>query len=809
MGFSKAYDPAEFEPQLQAEWEDLQRYAFDPTDPRPIFVIDTPPPTVSGDIHIGHVYSYVQAEAIVRFRRMQGFNVLYPFGFDDNGLPTERFVERRSGLRAQDLGRDAFVAACLEASHEVEARFEQFWKRLGFSVDWRYRYSTIAPHARRIAQWSFLDLLRRGLAYRAQAPHPWCYECGTAVAQAEMEDISRTTTFYYLRFSIATEPEELLIATTRPELLPACVAIFVHPDDPRFQAWIGREAVVPLSQRHVPILADEAVEPQKGSGAVMCCTFGDTTDVHWWRTHALELIALIDRQGRLSAAGGTYAGLRLAEARTRIVNDLRMSGHLHNEQQAEQSVRIHERCGKPIEILESQQWYIKVLSERDALLEAGRQIEWHPEFMRTRYEHWVQNLNWDWCISRQRFFGVAFPVWHCADCGAIIPATEAQLPIDPRNTDPPQACACGSSNLLPDTDVMDTWATSSLTPLIVQQMLPDAASRERAFPLQLRPHAHDIIRTWSFYTIVQSHYHFNTIPWQTLMISGHALDPSGRKFSKSKQNAAIAPEVLITRYGADALRYWACRAGLGHDQPLNESQLRQGRRLMNKLWNAAKLLDRCDDSRLETAPAAVLDRALHSWLQDLVDAATARWEAYDYAGALALTERFFWGTYCDLYLELIKGRLYDGSKQDQATVAASAGSALITILQLLAPVLPHVCEAIYQRLTADGRAGGSIHTTDWPRPEPRHKDARAERAGHALTVLTGAVRRYKTERGLSLAAPLELLRISTADCELRDDLQSAEYDIRSMARTSRLDWPERPTADAEEMQPGLWLELVQ
>src|SRR5262249_12675481 len=497
MGFPQRYDAAEAERRWQDIWARERLYEFDPADPRPPFAIDTPPPTVSGTIHIGHVYSYIQAEAMARFWRMQGYNVYYPFGFDDNGLPTEPFVEKLRGIRARDLSRPEFITTCLEVSREFEDRFETFWRSLGMSVDWRLRYSTIDPAARRISQWSFIDLYRKGLIYRAQSPNPWCVECQTAIAQAEMEDAERGTTFFTLAFGLSDDqrpktkdqsngfasgpssfvlgPSSTLpIATTRPELLPACVAIFVHPEDARFTHLIGQSAIVPLIGRAVPILADRAADPAKGSGAVMCCTFGDATDVVWWRAHNRPLIPLVTRQGRLSADGGAYAGLSLAEARAHIIADMREAGLLLGERPAEQTIRVHERCKTPLEILETQQWFIRVLDAKEALLAAGRQIAWRPEYMRSRYEHWVENLAWDWCISRERFYGVPFPLWHCDGCGAIILADEAQLPIDPSTDAPPRACDCGNADLRPDPDVMDTWATSSMTPQIATQRWGDA-----------------------------------------------------------------------------------------------------------------------------------------------------------------------------------------------------------------------------------------------------------------------------------------------------------------------------------------------
>jgi valyl-tRNA synthetase len=848
MGFPQRYDAGEAESRQQDTWAHEGIYEFAPDDPRPIFAIDTPPPTVSGEIHIGHVYSYVQAEAMARFWRMQGYNVYYPFGFDDNGLPTERFVERRLGIRARDLSRPEFIAACLEVSREVEDRFEVFWKRLGMSVDWRFRYSTIDPAARRVSQWSFIDLYRKGLVYRAQAPNPWCVECQTAIAQAEMEDAERTTTFYTLAFGIADDRGSriedrgsriedrgsridsrssiLPIATTRPELLPACVAVFVHPEDARYAQLVGRGAITPLFGRRVPILADPAVDPQKGSGAVMCCTFGDTTDVAWWREHQLPLIALVTRAGRLSADGGAYAGLTLAEAREQIVADLRAQGLLLDARETAQTVRVHERCGTPLEILETSQWFIRVLDAKDALLDAGRKIEWHPAHMLARYEHWVTNLSWDWCISRQRFYGVPFPVWHCARCGAVVLADESQLPIDPTIDAPPRACACGNADLRPDADVMDTWATSSVSPQIAAQMFENPELYRRLFPMQLRPQAQDIIRTWAFDTIAKSLFHFGQIPWETIAISGHALDPSGRKFSKSKGNALVVPMALIERHSADAVRYWACGGALGADQLLNEEMMRQGSRLITKLWNASRFIASHLSEEIENAELKIekdatgaqfsilnsqfsilADRALLSWLQRLITRATASFHAYDYVAARDATERFFWGTLCDNYLEWVKGRLYDGSGEERRAAQHALAHTLPAILKLLAPIMPHITEEIYQQLFAGLAGERSIHRSAWPLADEALIDPEAERAGEALLALTASVRRFKSARRIGLGAEMARLTIAIDDEQIRAALEGATTDLHSVTRAREITFTAAKGDGFEEAAAGLWVQV--
>lgn len=810
MGLQPRYHAHESARHWQQIWENEHTYTFTPDDPRPIFAIDTPPPTVSGDLHIGHVCSYTQAEAMVRFQRLRGHNVYYPFGFDDNGLPTERYVEKRLGKRATDMERPAFIAACLEISHEAEDRFEALWRSLGFSADWSLRYSTISPQARRVSQWSFLDLHRRAHIYRAQSPNLWCVECRTAIAQAEVDSAERTSTMHTLAFGTSIGAT-LPIATTRPELLPACVAVFVHSLDGRYSHLIGATATTPLFGADVPILADAAVDSSKGTGAVMCCTFGDTADVTWWRTHNLPLIALLERNGRLGAAGGAYEGLTQAQARARILADIEAAGALLGQQETAQTVRVHERCGTPLEILDTPQWFVRLLDQKDALIEAGRQITWRPETMHARYEHWVANLAWDWCISRQRFYGVPFPAWHCPQCGATILADEAQLPVDPQYDQPPRPCGCGNADLLPDTDVMDTWATSSCSPMIAGQMLERPDLFERVFPMQLRPQAHDIIRTWAFYTIAKAHLHFGTLPWDTVMVSGHALDPRGQSIHKSLGNSPISPHTLIERHGPDAVRYWACGATLGGDQVLDEEEMRAGNRLVTKLWNAARLIgghlggdEQADLAALDPALLAPADRALLSWLNGTIERVTTHFAAYRYAAARNEIEAFFRTTLCDNYLEWAKGRLYDGSAAEQIAARHTLAATLRTVLTLFAPLLPHVTEAIYQELFAQPGPFRSLHQGAWPEPQPHLHNAEAERAGEALLALATYVRRAKSQRGVGLGTVLPQLQIATGDAALLHTLKASAHDIRSFSRAQALEIGATHAPDAEQAADGLW-----
>ena len=805
MTLPPRYDPQSIEPQIQALWEREGIYAFDPDSSAPVFAIDTPPPTVSGHLHLGHVYSYSQTDFLARFQRMRGANVYYPMGFDDNGLPTERLVEKRTGKTVADLGRSAFIAECLRVSDEAQQEYRALWQRLGLSVDWRHTYRTIGDEARRLAQWSFLDLYRKGLAYRQDAPTIWCPFCQTAIAQAELEDRERETTFYTLAFRLENGTT-LPIATTRPELLPACVAVFVHPDDARFAGRIGQSVTTPLGER-VPLLADPLADPAKGTGAVMCCTFGDTTDIEWWRTHNLPLRIILGRDGRLTeAAGADYAGLTSAEARERIDADLEARGLLLGREPAAQTVRVHERCDTPVEYLVTPQWFIRALDFKPELLAAGERIMWHPAHMGERYRDWVENLKWDWCISRQRAFGVPIPVWYCDACGTVALPDDARLPLDPANAAPDAPCAeCGGTTFTPERDVMDTWATSSLSPQIAGSYFSDPALYARVTPFALRPQAHEIIRTWAFYTILKSLHHFGQLPWASVVISGWGLAPEGSgKISKSKGGGGLAPAEVIARYSADAARYWAASTGPGKDSVISEEKMRTGLKLAAKLWSVARFAEpfiaegAAHPAHGDLAPA---DRWILSRAERLVQRATALLEGGDWAAAKAEIEAFFWRELADNYLELAKARLYDAQAPGHTAAAHSLRSVLLATMKLFAPFLPYVTEAIYQGIFAEseGTEPRSIHRTHWPLADESLISDEAEAAGDALVAIATAARRYKSERGLSLGAELSALHIATDAAALVAALCAAETDLRSVTRARAITVAERLDAGQEPL----------
>jgi valyl-tRNA synthetase len=816
MALAQKYNAAEAEERLARWWAEQGTNHFAPEDTtRPVYAIDTPPPTVSGHLHLGHVYSYSHTDFIARFWRMNGCNVYYPMGFDDNGLPTERLVEKRLGLRATDIGREAFIARCLEVSEEAERDYQDLWQRLGLSVDWRYTYRTIDTLARRTSQLSFVELYRQGLAYRRTAPSIWCPECGTSIAQAELNDLERETRFVTLAFGLE-DGTTLPIATTRPELLPACVAIFVHPDDPRFAHLVGRRARVPLFNQWVPILADAHADPEKGTGAVMCCTFGDTTDVEWWYTHHLPLIAAIGRDGRMTEAAGVLAGLPVAEARRTVITHLEQARLVFDVRPALQSVRVHERCDTPVEFIETTQWFVRVLDFKDQLLALGAQVAWYPDHMQARYRHWVENLGWDWCISRQRYFGVPFPVWYCAQCGAVTVADEDQLPVDPLTAQPRGACAqCGGTRFTPEADVMDTWATSSMTPQIAGRRLSDPALYARVFPFVLRPQAHEIIRTWAFDTLVKSYHHFGTLPWTNVMISGWGLAAVGAgKISKSRGGGPAAPLDMIRTHSADALRYWAATGGLGRDHVIDEQKIATGARLVVKLWNVARFSERFLAGYTPVAETPALSPAdawLRARLERLVARVTGHFHAYDYAAALHETESFFWSELADNYLEMAKLRLYNaaGGGVPETGARDTLYRTLLVLVKLLAPVLPYVTEEIYQGLFRAADGAPSVHRAAWPQPDESRISESAEALGDALVSIATTVRRYKSTRNLPLSTALGTLRIGTADKTLAAGLRAAAPDLISVTRAAGVEVHKSAAGEPVDGLDGVTLSIAQ
>ena len=831
-------------------WESEGTYRFDRTKRRDeIFSIDTPPPTVSGSLHVGHVFSYTHTDTIARYQRMAGSEVFYPMGWDDNGLPTERRVQNYFGVRCNpalpyvsdfevpndagdakaikkrgdmNISRRNFVELCHVLTVEDEKAFEELWRQLGLSVDWSMTYATIDERCQRAAQRAFLRNLKRGEAYQSEAPSLWDVTFQTAVAQAELEDRDQPSAYHQLRFRGTSNQPDVVVDTTRPELLPACVALVAHPEDERYLHLLGTTATTPIFGVEVPILGHKLADPEKGTGIAMVCTFGDTTDVIWWRELELPVRAIIDRTGRIvgeapeaivsgegKAAFAQMAGKTVFSAKKEIVEMLQHSGDMIGEPRSiTHAVKFFEKGDRPLEIVTSRQWYIQN-GGRDqdlnqALIARGNEMRWHPPYMQSRYTNWIEGLNGDWLISRQRFFGVPIPLWYRLDDDGnilwdhpLVP-DESDLPVDPSSDVPPgfqETDRGAAGGFVGEVDIMDTWATSSLSPQIACGWGEDDDLFSRTYPMDMRPQAHDIIRTWLFSTAVRSHLEEDVAPWRHCALSGWILDPDRKKMSKSKGNV-VTPKALLDQYGSDAVRYWAANGRPGTDTAFDEGQMKVGRRLTIKILNASKfVLALAGDSNpnldLVTEP---LDQALLTRLAALVETATAAFEDFDYARALERTEQFFWG-FTDDYVELVKARAY-GSQGPAAAASAHASlaTALDTLLHLFAPFLPFVTAEVWSWANSE-----SIHRSQWP-----DHQVMSSQLNPAIdtTVLDAAaqtlseVRKAKTEAKRSLRVMAERVLV-TAPREHLDLIELVRSDLMEAGHISTLELVEQDNASPE------------
>jgi valyl-tRNA synthetase len=715
---------------------------------------------------------YNQFEFIARYKRMRGFNVFYPFGFDDNGLPTEKYVEEKLGVSKSTVEKEEFRRLCREAAEELIAKMRYQIERMGHSCDWSLYYHTIDEHCQKTAQYSFVDLYEKKLVYRALEPVLWCTYHQTAIAQAEVEDKVEATTLNYVVFE--ADGQRIEIATTRPELLGSCVAVFVHPHDHRYRELLGKRAKVPLFDLEVPIMSDEKVDMSFGTGIVMVCTFGDTTDIEWWRKHNLPLRISVTQDGKLNELGQRYAGLSLGAARARILEDLSVAGLLTRVEKLEHTVGSCWRCGSPIEFIPTKQWFIRTLVFKEELAKLGASLRWYPAYYKKRYINWVENLQWDWCISRQRYYGIPFPVWYCKACGKEKVASKAELPVDPERVQPREPCVCGAREWLPERDVMDTWMTSSLTPQITSRWVDGKAFFRRLFPMSMRPQAHDIIRTWAFYTILKAYLHLNTYPWQDVMISGHGLMGKGLRLSKSK-GAALDPLEVVEVVGADALRLWSATGKLGEDIVFREQDIARAQKIAVKLWNASRFALRhvkLRDAWQKPQELRTIDRWLLAKLASAVEAATTAFEEYEISKARKAAEIFFKNVFCDYYIECVKYRFYGHDAAAKNAARYTLAAALLTILKLFAPFMPFLTEEIYEQLGGKG----SIHLTRWPKAP--QKDSTAERLGDRAMQLLAEGRKYKTSKGLPLSAELGKIELHTSE-DLGDLCQDIKETLRA------------------------------
>lgn len=782
-----AYDFKEEESKWQEFWKNSKIYVYEPQEGKEDYVIDTPPPTLSGSMHIGHAFSYSQQDFVARYKRMAGLNVCYPFGTDDNGLPTERLVEKEKKVRSTRMDRQEFIALCDSTIKELKPQFIQDWINIGMSCDFEGSYSTIDEHSIVTSQASFIDLFEKQRVFTEDAPVSWCPSCQTAIAQAEFESVDMKSHFNDIIFKVGGK--DLIVATTRPELLSSCVAIFVHPEDKRYTDFVGKSAKVPLCDFEVPIITDEKADPQKGTGVVMCCTFGDQTDVEWWRSHKLPLKVSITPYGSMNERAGKYEKLKIKDARKQIIEDLKEAQLLINQKDIVHPVNTHERCGNSLEILKTKQWFIKVLDKKEELIEAGEKINWYPNHMNVRYKHWVENLNWDWCISRQRHFGIPFPVWYEKDTGKVIVASKNQLPCDP-SKDKPKGYEGNLDNLIPESDVMDTWATSSVTPQIITNWVHKGGYNltPKQYPTALRAQAHDIIRTWAFYTIVKGMYNNQELPWKDIIVSGHLLDPRGNKMSKSKGNG-IDPKVVIEKYGADAFRFFAASAKMGEDVPFQEKDVQTGKKTVNKLANSASFTAmHLEDFDWQKPQLQVMDKWLLSKLQHTIKSATQSFEKYEYVKCKMDTEKLFWQYFCDNYLEICKDRVYNPDRrgvEERKSAQYTLNTVLLNVIKLFAPIMPHITESIYQEHYKQKEGVESIHLSLWPKVDESMIDIESEQAGDCAVAIIAAVRKYKSEQQASLKIPITTLSISCDDI-LQQRLESVMEDLKAVTNSDNI-----------------------
>ena len=773
----KGYDFTEVEPKIMQFWKKEKIFKFDPESKKQIYSIDTPPPFISGKMHIGHAFSYSQQDFIIRFMRMKGLNIFYPFGTDDNGLPTERFIEKINNVKSKDMGRTEFINLCLKTLKKITPDCVQDFIDLGVSADYDMCYSTIDDHTRKISQKSFIDLFKQKIAYQKNFPTMWCPECQTSIAQAELEDREIPSVFSTLKFKV--DDKDLLIATTRPELLPACVAVFVNPKDKRYKNLVGKQATVPLFNHKVPIIEDESAEIDKGTGVLMICSYGDRFDVDAINRHKLEEKVTINTDGTLNKQAQNYQGLKIQEAKKQILKDLKNSNLIIEQEQISHVVNTHDKCGTGIEFLPTEQWFIKLLDKKKTLISEAKKIKWYPEFMFKRYENWVNGLEWDWSISRDRHFGVPIPIWKCKKCNEIILPKESELPVDPLQTK--KQCPKCKIEAEPETKVFDTWATSSLTPQITAQ-LPQAKQKIK-LPYSLRPQGHDIIRTWAFYTVVKSLYHENKMPWKNIVISGN-VSLKGEKMSKSKGNV-IDPREIMGKFGADALRFWAAGSKLGKDLDYQEQDLVAGKKTVTKLFNASKFVFMNLENYKNKKPKFRLntvDIIFSNKLNLLIESCTKYFDNYEYSKVKQKLERFFWNDFCDNYLEIVKKRIYNETGTEKQSAQHTLYQSLLTILKLFAPIMPFVTEEIYQTYFKKTEKDKSIHVSDWPKSEEQIKDIPCHTDFDFFVEVLSKVRQEKTVAQKSMNSEIILTLEKNIVKKLGETLQ----DLQDVTNTKEI-----------------------
>jgi valyl-tRNA synthetase len=770
------YDSASIEGRWQKMWKDDGVYHFDPKSEKPVFSIDNPPRYTSGSLHLGHATGYSISDFAARYKRMRGHNVFFPLCFDVNGTPIEVKVEKKYNITKLDLPRKEYRKLCSDYANGFIAEMTRDFEKLGESMDPSIYYQTDATYYRKITQLSFVELFKKGLVYKANFPVNWCPRCMTALADAEVEYMDNVNKLNFIKFGVAGTDEYVLIATTRPELLCTCQVVAVHPDDADKRHLVGKELVTPLYGKKVKVIADEKVDPAYGTGFVMICTIGDKDDLEWVMKYHLPMEKGIDETGRMTALSGKYEGMPVAEAREAAIADLGESGLLVRQVDNPQQVSICWRCKTPIEYLQVPQWFLKTLDFKEEVLKRADEIRWHPEFMKVRLRDWVESLEWDWVLSRQRIFATPIPVWECADCGHAVCAEKEQLYCDPVEDGPPvEKCPECGGEMVGCTDVFDTWMDSSGSALYNTYWHRDDEMFRKLFPMSLRPQSHDIIRTWAFYSILRSEQIAQSVPWKEVMINGFIMAPDGTPMHSSVGNV-IDPVPILEKYGADALRYYAATCSLGIDHAFREPDVVRGRKLCNKIFNLGQFVTRFFDSKpgKECNGLRVSDRWVLSRYSETVREATEWFETYQFDKAMKAIEGFIWHEFADHYVEMAKGRSDEAVKYTLYNVFYGS-------LKLMAPIMPHVTEELYQTIFRQFEGDASIHLASWP--EPILYDSEAERIGDVLKDVVAAIRAWKSEKKMPLNAEIAFLELTGPDSSA---LESARDDISETAKASEI-----------------------
>lgn len=793
MEMQKEYS-IEMEKEVQKKWENNKIYKFMNDEKRPPYIIDTPPPYPTGRMHLGHGLNWTYMDIIARFKRMNGYDVLFPQGWDCHGLPTEVKVEEINNITKSDIDRHEFRRLCVELTEENIEKMRNQVKSLGISIDWDREYITMTPEYVKKSQTAFVRMYKDGLIYRGKHPVNWCPRCQTAIAFAEVEYKERTSKLNYIKFPyMENEEKYLTIATSRPELMAACVGIVVHPEDERYKDVIGKKVKVPLFNQEVTVYPDEDVEKEFGTGVVMVCTFGDKTDVVWVNRHGLEIKKAIDEKGELTEICGKYSGMKSEEARGKIIEDLKCEGYLIKQEPLEQNVGVCWRCKTPIEIIVGDQWFVNVKKLLPESEKVTNELNWVPEHMKTRLLNWIKDMDWDWCISRQRLFATPIPVWYCPKCGEVIVAKEEDLPLDPTK-ESPYTCKCGNSDLIPETDVLDTWMDSSITPMVIAGWLEDEEFFKKHYPVQLRPQGHDIIRTWAFYTIIKSIALTGEKPWDEIVINGMVFGEDGHKMSKSRGNV-VEPGEITKEYGADALRLWAANSTIGNDVPFAWKEVDYGYRFLRKFWNAARFAKmNIDDEVIEKLKtmedaSANIENPVDLWilskLNRLIKRVTEDLENYRFNTVVEI-QKFVWHEFCDNYIEMVKHRLYnkestEEAQKDKLMAQYTLYKVITDSLRLITPFTPHFADIVGEIYKMD-----NIHTS-WCRVDESLINEENEYIGEVAKNTVSSLRRFKSNKGMPLNSELSKVEIYVSDEKDYNALLKAKCDVKGALKIKELE----------------------